>query len=107
MARPKKKHVFLRIISTIIWLAAMAALGYLTYILYNADIMPLKYFGIIGGVALFLIIIFFVFINNSRTKIWLFLFNDLLFILLIGGCYFGYTKINDVLDFLKENLGAK
>ncbi len=107
MARPRKKHVFLRIISTILWLAAMAALGYLTYVLYNADIMPLKYFGIIGGVALFLIIIFFVFINNSRTKIWLFLFNDLLFILLIGGCYFGYTKINDVLDFLKENLGAK
>ncbi len=107
MARPRKKHVFLRIISTLIWLVTMAALGYFTYILYNADIMPLKYFGIIGGIALFLIIIFFAFINNSRTKVWLFLFNDLLFLAIIGGCYFGYTKINDVMAFLKENLGAK
>ena len=107
MARPRKKHVFLRIISTIIWLATMAAIGMLTYELYKADIMPIKYFGIIGGVVVILLIIFFAFINNSRTRIWLFLFNDLLFLAIIGGCYFGYTKLNDVMDFLKENLGAK
>lgn len=107
MAKPRKKHVFLRIISTLIWLAAMASLGYLSYILYNADIMPIKYFAILGGIAVFLILVFLIFINNSRTKVWLFLFNDLLFIALIVGSYFAYTKINDVLAFLKENLGAK
>ena len=107
MARPRKKHVFLRIISTLLWLVTMAALGMLTYELYKADIMPIKYFGIIGGIAVFLLLVFFIFINNSRTRVWLFLFNDILFLLLIGGCYLGYTKLNDVMDFLKDNLGAK
>lgn len=107
MARTRKKHKFLRFISTIIWLATMAALGYFTYILYEANVVPIKYFAIIGGVALFLLLVFLIFINNSRTKVWLFLFNDLLFLLIIGACYFGYVKLNDVMTFLKENLGAK
>jgi len=106
MARPRKKHIFLRIISTLIWIAAMVALGMLTFEIYKAKIMPMKYFAILGGVALFLLIIFFAFINNSRTRVWLFLFNDILFLALIGGCYLGYTKLYDVMDFLKENLGA-
>ncbi len=107
MAKTRKKHKFLRFISTIIWLAAMVALGFLTYELYKANIMPTKYYAIIGGLALFLLIIFFAFINHSRTRVWLFLFNDLIFIAVIIACYFGYTKLNDVMDFLKENLGAK
>ncbi len=107
MARRRKKHVFLRVISTLIWLVAMAALGFLTYEIYTTNIMPAKYYLYLGGVFLFLILIFFIFINNSRTKIGFFIFNDLLFILLIAACYFGNNKLNDVMDFLKENLGAK
>ncbi len=107
MAKRRKKHVFLRVISTIIWLVTMAALGYFTYILYKANIMPIKYFGILGGIALFLLLVFFLFINKNKTKVWLFLFNDILFIAIICGCYFGYTKTNDVMAFLRENLGAK
>ena len=59
MARPRKKHIFLRIISTLLWLVTMATVGMLTYELYTADIMPLKYFEIIGGVVVLLLIIFF------------------------------------------------
>ena len=57
MARPRKKHIFLRIISTLIWIAAMVALGMLTFEIYKAKIMPMKYYAILGGVALFLLII--------------------------------------------------
>ena len=69
MSRTRKKHKLLRFISTIIWLAAMVALGFLTYELYKANIMPTKYYAIIGGLALFLLIIFFAFINHSRTRV--------------------------------------
>ncbi len=105
--RTKKEHKVMRFISTILWLATIAAIGYFTYGAYKSNMIPTKYYFAIGGIVIFLIIIYFLFVSNKRTKIWIFILNDLLFIALLFGCYFGYGKLHDVVIFINENLDAR
>ena len=105
--KSRKEHKLLRVISTILWIGVIASMSYLIYSLYKSNMLPTKYYYPIGGLVLFLFIIYFLVIRNKRTKVWIFLLNDLFFIVLIYGCYFGYTRINDVVDFMNVNLDAK
>lgn len=108
MAKKKSKgKTILRIISIIIWLIAIIILGMLTYEIYCFDILPSKYYLIIGAVALFLIILFILFIANKKTKKVLLVLLDILFIIMIGVCFFAYDKLKSVVDFMDANLGAK
>ena len=108
MAKKKSKEkTILRIISIIIWLLTIIVLGMLTYKIYCFDILPSKYYLIIGAVALFLILLFILFIANKKTKKVLLVLLDILLIIMIGVCFFAYDKLSSVVDFMDANLGAK
>lgn len=108
MAKKKSKNkLAYTIISTIIWFLTMGTLGLLTYEIYDFGILPSKYYLIIGGVALFLILLFILFVINKKTKKILLIILDILFSIIIAVCFFAYTKIDSVVDFMNENLGAK
>ena len=104
MARRKLRPNY---ISIILWILSMIVLSLLTFEIYKANALPNKYFIYIGGVFLFMIIMFLLFIKNKKTKRPILIILDLLFIIMIGGCYFGYSKLNDLMNFLENNLGAK
>jgi len=111
MAKTKKAtatpgKIILWILSIIIWLASVVSLGLLTYEIYSVDILPSKFYTIIGVGFVILLILFLLFIRTRRTKTFIFIFLDILFIIAIGVCYFGYTKLHSVIDFMDENLGA-
>lgn len=107
MSRKSKINKIPRIICTILWAITLIVMCALCYEIYKSDILPVKYYAILGILIVFLILIYFVFIKNKKTRLWLLIFNALLFIMLIIGCGFAYLKLNDVMDFLNENLGAK
>ena len=104
MARKKLRPNY---ISIILWILSMIVLSLLTFEIYKANVLPSKFFIYIGGVFLFMIIMFLLFIKNKKTKRPILIILDLLFIIMIGGCYFGYSKLNDLMNFLENNLGAK
>lgn len=105
MAKKRKNRP--NIISIIIWLLAMISISYLTYQIYMANVLPMKYFMILVGIIVFMIILFLLFIKNRRTKRWLLVFLNIIFLIAIIGCVFGSIKLNDLMTFLDENLGAK
>lgn len=108
MARKKfKNKIIYTIISTIIWIITMFTLGLLTYEIYDFGILPAKYYTIIGVVALFLLLLFVLFVINKKTKKVLLILLDILFSIIIAVCFFAYTKLDSVVDFMNENLGAK
>lgn len=105
MAKKRKNRP--NIISIIIWLLAMISISYLTYQIYMANVLPMKYFMILVGIIVFMIILFLLFIKNRRTKRWLLVFLNIIFLIAIIGCVFGSIKLNDLMTFLDENLAAK
>ena len=108
MAKKKRKeHKVFRIISIILWALALLSMGYLCYLIYTANILPNKYYMILIGVLVFLVLIFFLFVKNKKSKLWILIICDILFIPLIGVSYFANMKLDDTLKFLKENLNAK
>ena len=54
MAKKRKNRP--NIISIIIWLLAMISISYLTYQIYIANVLPMKYFMILVGIIVFMII---------------------------------------------------
>ena len=108
MAKKKSKgKTIIRVISIIIWILAIVALGMLTYEIYSFNILPSKYYLIIGAVALFLVLLFILFVVNKKTKKLLLILLDILFIIMITVCFFAYDKLSSVVDFMNTNLGAK
>lgn len=101
--KQKKAHV----ISIILWALATLSLFALTYEIYDANVLPSKYYGILGGVIVFLFIIFFLFISKKRTKNWVLVFFDLIFSIILAGCTFAVIEIGSLMNFLKDNLGSK
>lgn len=107
MAKRKKKNTVLRIISGFLWFLALISMGYLCYLIYTANILPTKYYLILVGIMFFLILIFVFFIRNKKSRVWILIFCDIIFIPLIGVSYFANDKLDDTLKFLNENLNAK
>ena len=107
MSKRKKKNTVLRIISGFLWLLALISMGYLCYLIYTANILPTKYYMILVGVMVFLILMFILFIRNKNSRAWILIICDIIFIPLIGISYFANDKLDDTLKFLKDNLNAK
>ena len=79
MAKTKKAtatpgKIILWILSIIIWLASVVSLGLLTYEIYSVDILPSKFYTIIGVGFVILLILFLLFIRTRRTKTFIFIF---------------------------------
>ena len=88
MAKKKSKNkIVYTTISTIIWAITMITLGLLTYEIYDFGILPAKYYAIIGVVALFLVLLFVLFIINRKTKKALLILLDIVFSIIIAVCY--------------------
>lgn len=105
--KKKNKHTVLRIISLILWIACIACIFYLSYQIYKANMLPTKYYYILIGVIVFLILIFILFILNKKSKVWILIICDILFLILSLVLYFANVKIDETLDFLNQNLNAK
>ena len=105
--KKKKKHIVLRILSLILWIACMSCVCYLSYQIYKANMLPNKYYYILIGVIVFLILIFIMFILNKKSKVWILIICDILFLTLSIVLYFANIKINETLKFLDQNLNAK
>ncbi|MDD6272212.1 MAG: LCP family protein [bacterium] len=103
----KRKRNRPNIFSIIIWIGAFISLSLLSYQIYKANILPMKYFMILVGVIVFMILLFFIFVKNRRVKTWVLVFLNIIFIIMISGCLFASYKINDLMNFLNDNLGAK
>lgn len=106
MAKKNKGKKVIFIISIIIWIFTMISLGLLTYEIYCFNILPSKYYMIIGAAVLFLLLIFILFIVNKKTKKIILIFFDIIFMLVTAICFFAYAKLDSVVDFMNENLGA-
>lgn len=105
--KKKQKHIVLRVLSLILWIACMACVCYLSYQIYKANMLPTKYYYILIGVIVFLILLFIMFILNKKTKVWILIICDILFLTLSVVLYFANIKINETLKFLDQNLNAK
>ena len=105
--KKKKKHIILRVLSIILWIACMACVCYLSYQIYKANMLPTKYYYILIGVIVFLILLFIMFILNKKSKVWILIICDILFLTLSVVLYFANIKINETLKFLDQNLNAK
>lgn len=95
------------IISIIIWIIATIIFSFLTYQIFKANVLPIKIFIILPIIIIFMLILFFTFINNRRTKKWLLLFLNIIFIFISVVSSYGIYKIIDVMSFLDSNLGVE
>ncbi len=104
MARRKRKNVALRLFTLLLWLITLAGFGYCCYTLYNMDVIPEKYYYIAYIVVGFLLFTFFTFLIKRNTRRWIFIFNIIIFILILGASALTYFKFTSVVDFLNKNL---
>ena len=95
------------IISKIIYLLNFIMSALFIYVIYTTKMVPDKYLYIIIGVLALLFIIHSIFIFKKKTKLWVLVLLDIFGLLLIVLEAFGYFKINEAIDFLNNNLGAK
>lgn len=100
----KKKNVMLLKGCRIIWALSILFPIVLGYFIYEANILPLKYFLIIVGVFVVLLSIHGFFVLNKNTRTWLLVLLSVFAIFVMVGEGFAITKINDMINFLKENL---
>ncbi len=98
-----KKHI----LSKMLWAVSIISLLYLTLQIFNANVLPMKYFVYIGVLFFVLIIIYLIFIKNKRTKKGILVVTDLFFIIISGISIFASIEINTLMTFLEANLGAK
>ena len=105
MKKRKKANLFLKILSRFIWLIASIVTIYFIYRLYSLNILPTKYYLIIIAVLIF--IMFLIGVIIFRKKLGKKIVEILLLILIIYLTIFSFAslRINNTIDFLKNNLG--
>lgn len=103
----KKTKKTISTISKIIYLFNFILDALFVYMLNKTGMVPNKYLLIVVFVLLILFLIHTIFIFKKRTKIWVLIILDILGLLLIAVEALGYFKINEALEFLNNNLGAK
>ncbi len=94
------------IFSRIVWLLSICFMLVLGYFIYDANILPFKYYIMILIVFLLLVAIHGLLVFKKRTRKWLLIIINIiavLFMILEGYATF---QINDTITFLRENLGA-
>ena len=99
MSRRKTKRnikVFTRFLSVI----GLITLVLLVYILKRVNILPGRYFYLIVGVLGFLELIYLLLAFNKRSKSWLLILMDILFVFIVTGEGFASYKLNQTYNFI-------
>lgn len=103
----KSSKKTIALISKIIYLFNFIMNALFIYVLYTTKMIPDKYLYLLIGVLAVLFLIHSLFIFKKKTKAWVLVVLDILGLILIVFEAFGYFKINEAIDFLNNNLGAK
>lgn len=104
--KKKKKSLTYVVISKIIWVLSIVLMLILGYFIFDANILPFKYFMTIVIVLIILISIHGLIVLKKNTKKVVLILIDIfaVFFMLIEG--YAIYQINDTISFLKSNLGA-
>ncbi len=92
--------------SKIVWILSIIFMVVLGYFIYDANILPFKYYLAIVVVLVLLLSIHGFLVMRKKTGKGILITLCLLAILFMGLETFAITKINDTIQFLRENLGA-
>ena len=102
--KTKKKILYF---SRIVWVLSFLIMCLLGYFIYDANVLPMKYFMAIVVVLVLLIAIHGLFVVKKKTRTWILILLNILAILFMAVEIFEILKINDTLSFLRHNLGLK
>ena len=103
MGRKKTKkniQVFTKILSIV----GFITLILLVYILKRLDILPGRYFYLIVGILGFLELIYLILAFNKKTKSWLLIMMDVLFVFIVTGEGFTSYKLNQTYNFIDTGI---
>ena len=107
MAKKKKSNKVMKFISLIVFIALIVCLSILSYMIIQANLLPLKYELIIFGVLLAFVLFFSIFIFKKKTNVIALIIIDILSIGIIGGSIYIIPKFDEAIDFLKNNLSIQ
>lgn len=99
MSRRKTKRN-IRIFTKFLSIMGLIALVLLVYILKRVNILPGRYFYLIVGVLGFLELIYLMLSFNKRSKSWLLIMMDVLFVFIVTGEGFASYKLNQTYHFI-------
>ncbi len=107
MGKKKKKEIKkITKFSQIIWGISIVLLVILGYFIYEANVLPAKYFFAITIMFVIFLSIHGILVLKKKTRTWVLVILNVLAILFMCGETFAIFKINDMITFLKENLNA-
>jgi len=109
MSKKKNKKVNknMLLFSRIVWGVSILFLIILGFFIYQANILPAKYFFAIVVMFVIFLSIHGIFVLKKNTKIWVLIILNILALLLMSIEAFAIIKINDTLAFLKNTIGAR
>lgn len=93
--------------SMILWVVSIIFMILLGYLIYSANVLPIKYFLIIVIIFALLLSIHGIFILKKKTRNWVLILLNILTLVFMSGEAVAITKINETLAFLRANLGAR
>ena len=103
----KKKPNITKYISIAIWNILIITSVILAILVIKANILPVKYELIVFGVLLVFILLEMIFLFKKKTNKVILIILDILSLFIIGGSIYIAPKLDDALEFLKNNLSIQ
>ena len=103
----KKANIFVKHISTFIWVVLLLVLSIISYIVLKADILPIKYLICMFGILIFYLLIYGLFLFKKKTHAIILIIIDILSIGIISCGIYAIPKFDEALDFLRNNLNIQ
>lgn len=103
----RKKNIKLLKLSRIIWVCSILIMILLGYFIYDANILPFKYYMMIVIVFVILLSIHGLLTLKKNTRSWVLITLNILSLCFMSGEVFAICKINDTIQFLRTNLGVR
>ena len=105
--KKKQTNSKLQKFSLLLWIISIIFMILLGYLIYKANVLPLKYFLVIVICFALLMSIHGIFVLKKKTKTFVLIFLDLMTLVFMSCEALAIIKINETLAFLKANLGAR
>ncbi len=105
--KKKQTNSKLQKFSLLLWVISIIFMILLGYLIYKANVLPLKYFLIIVIFFVLLMSIHGIFVLKKKTKTAVLIFLNLITLIFMSCEALAIVKINETLAFLKANLGAR
>ena len=106
LKNPKKPNIT-KYISIAIWNILLITTVILAILIIKSNILPLKYELIIFGVLIGFLLLEMIFLFKKKTNKVILIILDILSLFIIGGSIYIAPKLDDALEFLKNNLSIQ